>query len=193
MLTGRSLIALVLTGGKAFLGKVGVHTSRLSRTAEGAAEKFAGWFARRATQVTASAAKIRSDQVRNRMTAAGSFAAIALFAALSLDALLGGGLEFGSSAVAAQPAQRFVVLDALPEIPYQAPAATIAAPLDNARVVTVAYSPATEQLLGGPIADEEDEITVYGDSALGLTTDTADAPVKIEAPLPAEATKTVPF
>ncbi|MEQ1616938.1 MAG: hypothetical protein ABL883_01170 [Terricaulis sp.] len=175
------------------MAKAAAHTSRLRIDAESAASNFGSWFSARAIQVGASAAKIRSNQVQDRVTAAGSFVAIALFAAISVDALLGGGLEFGANAVAAQPARRFVALAALPEITYQPPAAYIATPPDNARVVAVSYSPAAEQLLGGPIADEEEALADAEDALEVETAPTPDAPVKQEAPSIVEAVKTVPF
>lgn len=193
MLTGRALIAIGLTGGKASLAKAAACMKRLRHGAGSAAGKFARWFSTGAAQAKASAAKIRSDQMRDRVAAAGSFAAIALFAAVSFDVLLGGGLEFGSNAEAAQPAPRFVVLNELPDIPYRPPAAYVASLPDSAHVVAVSYSPAAEQLLGGPIAGEEGEAVAEAAGTLELTTEDAGAPVKIEAPRPAEIVKTVPF
>lgn len=193
MLTGRALIALGLTNGKAFLAKSVARTKQIRHGAGSAASKFANWFSTGAAQAKASAAKIRSDRLQDRMAATGTFAAIALFAAMSADALLGGGLELGARAEAAQPAPRFVVLAALPDIPYRPPAAYVTALPDNARVVAVSYSPAAEQLLGGPIAGEEREAVAEGADTLELATEDDDAPVKIEAPRPAEIVKTVPF
>lgn len=192
MLTAGAPIARMLASGS-LLAKVVACANRLHHEAKSAAGKLGGWLLAGAAQAKANAARIRSDRLPDRVAAAGSFAAIALFAALSIDALLGGGLDLGSKADAAQPGRRYVALAALPEIPYQPPAYIAAAPPETARVLAVSYSPAGEQLLGGLLPGEEQEMLADSAQAPNQTSEIAAAPGKLEANLSADIVKTVPF
>jgi hypothetical protein len=90
-------------------------------------------------------------RLRERATAISAFAAIALFAGLSLDYLLTGGPRWSSAQAAPlAPAADYVRLEPLPEFAYLAPAlAPKPAPALEFTPITYPLA-AGEALLGGP-------------------------------------------
>lgn len=98
----------------------------------------------------------KSESLRARLTAMGAFTGLALVLAATLDFLLSGGPDFNQSAEAAPyRASAYIVLTALPEIPYAPPAQVEATPA--AEIERVAYTPAGEALLGGPMPGDTDD------------------------------------
>lgn len=131
------------------------HTARREAPVRVAAWAWVGArLAAVAAFVRRSAEKVHSQRLREGLAAVGAFAALALFAAASLDYLVSGGPDWNPSAQAAPylSADRYVTLSSLPEIAYAppqpSPEPTLA--VEEAQPPRV-YPSTTEELLGGPI------------------------------------------
>ena len=116
--------------------------------------------------IARAVAAIRSEHLRERLWAVGTFAGLALLLAASFDFLLGGGPNWNPGAEAAPyRADAYVRLSALPEIPYAPPPVNVlAAPEEQAKVTPVGYHAPAGILLGGPLPGDEGEAptaTVY--------------------------------
>lgn len=104
-------------------------------------------------------AAFHSEQLRERLLATGVFAALALFAAASLDYLVSGGADWNNSAEAAPLVRaEYVQLGALPEVAYAPPAPREAldAAFAETVVTPVAYVKPAGELLGGPLPGNVD-------------------------------------